>query len=355
MGMRIGHSSRLLSVVLAVLFGVPALSLPARAAGGYETTVAHFTLRDRVPEGAVEREVFRVNGPDSRVYVLQYRLPGGTWAAAHRGRVSTGRAVVRIRVQREGDLWAWWVRRGDSWQPLIESAAASLDWRIRVPAAGGFAAGRSRVETTVAFTPTSPPPAPGTDVRPETARQVVVAHRTSGVRGTYRRFRWRARQFRWVRVGSATAVFGSNGVVAGTRRVQGSGTTPAGTYRLLYAFGGSDPGTAMRYRRVTDCSFWVLNPRAGDYNRWRESCANPPSSGEHLQTYVRSGLYRHAVVTDFNYDSPTRSGPGSGGAIFLHYATQYTGGCVGITSMRELTRTVRWLDPAKEPVIVIKG
>ena len=88
--------------------------------------------------------------------------------------------------------------------------------------------------------------------------------------------------------------------------------------------------------------------------RWRESCTSPPRAGEHLQTYVRRELYRHAVVTDYNYSNRTRRGAGSGGAIFLHYDTRPTSGCVGITSMAELTRTVQWLDPAKAPVIVIK-
>jgi L,D-peptidoglycan transpeptidase YkuD (ErfK/YbiS/YcfS/YnhG family) len=317
--------------------------------------VTRFSLRDLVPAGALEREAFRVNGPGDRVVVLQYRELGGRWAPADRTRASDGRAVVRIRVRRTGDLWAWGVRRGALWAPLIESASPTLEWRIRVPAAGQHAAGRSRVERTIAYEPTAPPAAPGTHVRPETARQVLVAARTEGARGTYRRFAWRARQYRWVRVGSAPATFGYNGVVPGDHRVQGSGTTPAGTYRMPYAFGASNPGTSMRYRRVTECSYWVLDPRARDYNRWRESCDRPPRSGEHLASYVRRGLYRHAVVTDYNYESPNRSGPGSGGAIFLHYDTQPTAGCVGISSMRELTRTVRWLDPAKEPVIVVTG
>lgn len=58
------------------------------------------------------------------------------------------------------------------------------------------------------------------------------------------------------------------------------------------------------------------------------------------------------MVIGYNYDRPVY---GKGSGIFLHYATSYTGGCVGLTSMTELTRTVQWLDPGKNPLIVIKA
>ncbi|WP_260186147.1 hypothetical protein [Cutibacterium avidum] len=75
---------------------------------------------------------------------------------------------------------------------------------------------------------------------------------------------------------------------------------------------------------------------------------------EHMADYAGS-QYRQGVVLDYNYYSPVRRGAGSGAGIFLHYATRYTGGCVGINSHSELTATLRWLDPAKNPRIVIKA
>lgn len=59
---------------------------------------------------------------------------------------------------------------------------------------------------------------------------------------------------------------------------------------------------------------------------------------------MQPGLYRHAVVTSFNNnDLRVRRGAGGCRAIFLRYATRHTGGCVGLTPMAGLTRTVRWL------------
>ena len=65
--------------------------------------------------------------------------------------------------------------------------------------------------------------------------------------------------------------------------------------------------------------------------------------------------YRQAAVLDFNYGSPARHGAESGAAIFLHYATRYTAGCVSMDSLSKLTNTLRWIDPAQNPKIIILG
>lgn len=195
--------------------------------------------------------------------------------------------------------------------------------------------------------------APGTDVPHTVSRQVLVADHTGGLRGTWARWEWRGEQ--WVKVGSAgRTTFGYGGLKPGAARVQGDGSTPTGTYPLRFAFGKADPGTAMPYRTITRCSWWV-GSREGDYNRWRESCADPPRSGEHMLSYMNRGLYVQGVVIGFNYDRPVLSGRGSGTGIFLHYSRGNTAGCVGLTDLAELTETVRWLDPAANPVIVIKA
>lgn len=199
--------------------------------------------------------------------------------------------------------------------------------------------------------------APGTSVSQLQSTQVMVADRTAGTKGTWARYSWNGA--RWVRVNApATAVFGRGGVVPSAQRRQGTSTTPAGTFSLVHAFGAGNPGTRLPYRRVTGCSWWIQDPGQRDYNRWRESCSVPASvarSSERLQSYVDSGLYRQAVVIRYNYTTPDRRGAHSGAGIFLHYARSYTGGCVGIDSMSELTATVRWLDPARRPVIVVKA
>ncbi|WP_409485256.1 L,D-transpeptidase family protein [Arsenicicoccus dermatophilus] len=199
--------------------------------------------------------------------------------------------------------------------------------------------------------------APGTSISQLDSTQVLVADRVAGTRGTWARWSWNGS--RWVKVNApAGAVFGRGGVVPAAVRRQGTGTTPAGAFTLVSAFGKGNPGTRMAYRTVTACSWWIQDPRARDYNRWRQSCAVPRATAagsERLSTYVASGLYRQAVVVGYNYWNVRRYGSGSGAGIFLHHARRYTGGCVGIDDMAELTATVRWLDPARHPVLVIKA
>lgn len=198
------------------------------------------------------------------------------------------------------------------------------------------------------------PLAPGTDLPFTLTQQVMVADRTSGSHGTWARYEWRGTEVGWQQVNlSAGSRFGYGGVKPGNTRYQGDGSTPEGTYRIIYTFGPGNPGAKLEYRTVTPCSYWVGETWAADYNRWRESC-NRPVGGEHLADYT-SNLYRQAAVIGFNYEAQVRTGPGSGSAIFLHYATGSTAGCVGIDNAAELTETVKWLDPAKNPVIVIRS
>lgn len=208
--------------------------------------------------------------------------------------------------------------------------------------------------------------APGTDVHYWDHQQVMVATQTRATpgnyQGTWARWQWRADTRAWVAVGNSAVVvqFGRNGVQDGTTRVQGSGTTPGGTYRIPFAFGAGAPaGTRIEYRTVGRCSWWIGRDglATGEYNRWKEDCTRSYSDAEYLPTYVATGQYRQAAVIGFNYDDPRIAyGAGSGSAIFLHYndLNKATAGCVALTDLAELTATVAWLDPAGSPVIVIR-
>jgi len=199
--------------------------------------------------------------------------------------------------------------------------------------------------------------APGTSVAADVSQQVMVADRTSGTRGTWARYQWRGSAKGWIKVSSSGvgSVFGQGGVVPSGRRRQGTRTTPAGTFGVVSAFGVGNPGTKLSYRTIGPCSWWIEDPSQRDYNRWREDCSHlSTSDNERLADYAGS-LYRQAAVLSYNYASPTRHGAGSGAGIFLHYATRYTGGCVAVNSHSELDATLRWLDPAQNPRIVIKA
>ncbi|MFF0435851.1 L,D-transpeptidase [Streptomyces sp. NPDC004327] len=163
---------------------------------------------------------------------------------------------------------------------------------------------------------------------------------------------WDRRGGRWVRAGSAAARFGANGLAEGATRRQGTNTTPTGLYRLPYAFGTAPApaGTAYRYARVTDRSWWCQDNDARAYNRWVEGLPGDCRAGEaeHLASYPRQ--YAYALVIGFNYDRPVR---GRGAGIFLHVNGRgATAGCVSVPA-EAMRRILAWADPVRRPHIAV--
>lgn len=125
---------------------------------------------------------------------------------------------------------------------------------------------------------------------------------------------WRLTEEGWQRrLTTADGRTGYGGLVRGERRVQGSGTTPLGTFGLPSTFGTrpADP----RAKLVTD--------------------------------YPRE--YEWSIVTDFNVEQVRHRGSG----IFLHVNGRgATAGCVS-APRRFIRALVHRLDPARVPVIGI--
>jgi L,D-peptidoglycan transpeptidase YkuD (ErfK/YbiS/YcfS/YnhG family) len=170
---------------------------------------------------------------------------------------------------------------------------------------------------------------------------------------------WRLVRGEWkARMSTADGRVGYGGLVAGDRRVQGTGTTPLGTYELLSVFGthpARDAG-ALDYRRIRRGDHWVQDNASPHYNRYRNQRqggfrwwlpASHPDSSERLTDYGRQ--YEWSIVTSFNHEQVRRRGAG----IFLHVNGRgATAGCV--SAPRPFIRAlVRRLDPAAAPVIAI--
>ncbi|MFL6181834.1 MAG: L,D-transpeptidase family protein [Actinomycetes bacterium] len=203
-----------------------------------------------------------------------------------------------------------------------------------------------------------------------TARQVIVVT-TPRWGSSYARLQtWRLTDNgTWVRlIDPIPARVGWNGVRRAKNRQQNTGTTPAGTFALQRGFGLANPkDVQIPYRQVDANDWWpydpndpktynVLQPHRVQRARWRTDWA------ERLQSYRRQ--YRYAVILDYNLPSDIRWRNGqriakntadtsAGGGIFLHVnGSGATAGCVSIARPRML-RVLRWLDPDKDPVIVI--
>lgn len=173
--------------------------------------------------------------------------------------------------------------------------------------------------------------------------KVVIVTSASWTATTARATLWEKRSGRWVAVRKDMAArVGRSGFR--TDRREGDGSTPAGTFPFRYAFGsGSDPGTAMAWRRIGTRSCW--SGERADYNRWveRATCTSRDEDLWALRT-----PYRTAAVVGFN-DSPAQWGKGS--AIFLHVTTgRATAGCVALGA-NDVLATLRWMTPGTKVVM----
>ena len=167
---------------------------------------------------------------------------------------------------------------------------------------------------------------------------------------------------------------GWHGWVVANKRVQGTGTSPQGTFRITTAFGlVKNPGTKLPYRHADGNDYWVGDPKdpktynlvqpwAAKTRTWRSGEA----TAERLGAYPTQ--YAFAAVVDFNRPaaaSVTWNAPHSewvtskpvnvklGSAIFLHINGKgSTGGCVSV-SKANLLKVLTWLDPAQRPRIVM--
>ena len=151
----------------------------------------------------------------------------------------------------------------------------------------------------------------------------------------------------WRRVaGPVTAYVGRNGFASDKR--EGDGKTPVGLYGFGTAFGTApDPGVHLAYRQTTQPDVWVDDPASPLYNTWQQDPPNGRwSSAERL---YQPGPYHYAAVIDYN----AAHTPGKGSAIFLHVS--HGSGTAGCASVAEpvLLQLLRWLDPARHPVIAM--
>jgi L,D-peptidoglycan transpeptidase YkuD (ErfK/YbiS/YcfS/YnhG family) len=206
------------------------------------------------------------------------------------------------------------------------------------------------------------------------ARQVIVVTGRS-TKSTYATLRAYQRfdDGKWRAVLPAMAArSGYGGWQWANHRVQDTGQTPIGTFRLTEAFGlAANPGAKLPYRRVDGNDYWVgdrrdprtynlFQPAATAHRTWRTAQA------ERLASYPTQ--YAYAVVIDFNRPAPSSvrwnaaygefvtSKPsviGRGSAVFLHVNGKgSTAGCVSV-SRANLLRVLRWLNPAAKPRIVM--
>jgi L,D-peptidoglycan transpeptidase YkuD (ErfK/YbiS/YcfS/YnhG family) len=194
------------------------------------------------------------------------------------------------------------------------------------------------------------------DLQPGT-RQVVTVNHNTGYHA--RVVFWVKRHQQWRRVYVARdGRIGYGGLVAPTKRQQGTGTTPLGTLRLISSFGRHAVGTGwdLPYRRIRKGDYWVEDNGSDYYNRYRNKSqggfrwwlpASDENSSERLRDYPVQ--YEYSVVTSYNHQQVRHRGAG----IFLHVnGSGATAGCV--SAPRLFLKRMMWrLDPAQHPVMAV--
>ena len=102
------------------------------------------------------------------------------------------------------------------------------------------------------------------------ARQVITVNASGSYASVVA---WELRGGVWRAViQTRSARVGTHGVVPGSSRKQGTGTTPGGTFTMTEAFGiASRPATAMPYHQVTSDDWWVEDNNSAYYNQMRRA------------------------------------------------------------------------------------
>ena len=156
---------------------------------------------------------------------------------------------------------------------------------------------------------------------------------------------------------STSARIGRNGTVDGSKRKQGSGTTPRGTYTITETFGnGPAPYTSMPYHQVRKGDYWVEDNQSRHYNNLRNSAAggfrwwlkSGVNQSENLRAF--GAQYRYVAVINFNR-APDKRVAYRGAGIFLHVKNgRATAGCIAI-SATQMKQVLRYLRPGDKITI----
>lgn len=156
----------------------------------------------------------------------------------------------------------------------------------------------------------------------------------------------------WKKIYSFDVVLGRAGIVDGEKKREGDKATPAGVFTLGFVFGyDKNVDTKMKYVELKNSDKWIDDPEHPLYNHF----VSGDTDAKSYEIMRRDdGLYKLGVVINYNIEPVVKY---KGSAIFLHIwkdSKTPTGGCVALHE-ESLRAIIKWLDPEKKPLIVIKN
>ncbi len=136
---------------------------------------------------------------------------------------------------------------------------------------------------------------------------------------------------------------------------EGDDKAPAGIFRLSTVFGYAPARSAdwvkLPYLALTKRIESIDDPRSVYYNKLVDRSKVAKVDWRSSEQMRRADvLYKWGVVVDHN----AAAIPGAGSCIFFHVWQSSSSPTAGCTAMRErdLVSLIRWLDPARHPVLV---
>jgi len=150
------------------------------------------------------------------------------------------------------------------------------------------------------------------------------------------------------------AEIGEAGFAPPDEKQEGDLRTPSGSYPFGFMFGlDGDPGVKFAFRAISSSDVWDDDPSSPNYNEWiDEAVSGVAAAGADPEPMDDPPYYDYGAVIDYNMDPVSHVVP-DGSAIFFHYSTVPTVGCVALPSVSELLTVLRWLDPADSPRIIM--
>lgn len=149
---------------------------------------------------------------------------------------------------------------------------------------------------------------------------------------------------KWTPILTTTGYIGKYGFT--NNMSEGALKSPVGKYTIGIAFGQKgNPGTKLSFRQITSDDVWVDDPKSSLYNTW-QSKSKTKGKWNSAESMTNK-LYVYGFVINYN----TQRIPYKGSAIFFHVGTSYTAGCTA-TSEKNVVSILKWLNPAKNPVII---
>lgn len=161
---------------------------------------------------------------------------------------------------------------------------------------------------------------------------------------------WEKQKGEWKQISSAIKVsLGRNGIISSAEKKEGDGYTPDGSYDIKRAFGYDTFITKLPYIHLTQNDYWVDDPTSVNYN---QLVRHRPSVESCEKMKRDDNLYKIGFVIEYNTESTVAD---KGSAIFAHIWRSYTSPTLGCVAMSEndLAELLKWLDPLKNPVIII--